>query len=587
MGQKVKWYHSIMTLVAASNLALLAILIGVMIAINNSNAESARVSKTMLNFVTQIEDYNYTIGTDVYYIYSQPYIYMNSQSYVDKKQAVDDIAEFSAELDEAVAALEEMLQSGYQDETTQEALATVQRIDGQTDEFLGYINSAVKFWDEGKQTQSVGAMNRGATESMLAIDTDLLILQENCKAIAASCEVIIAKLQSETQVTCNGGMIVFILGLLANFFITYFLIVRKIQQMSSEVNGIIDGIENGNGDLTARIQTKTSTELVFIKEGINHFIGTLQNIMRGVKDGTHVLTGSTDAMNQQIRLANDNITNTSAALEELAASMETVSTTADAINEKLDGVKEATEVINVEAKSGLQTANEIQAQAQIIKTEAGNKKEHTGEQMRELSVVLEQSVKESEEVSQIQQLTSVILDIASQTNLLALNASIEAARAGEAGRGFAVVAEEISSLADNSRQTAADIQKISAKVTGAVNALSKNAMDVLDFINTTVLADYDEFVVTGEKYEDTAVAIAQMMNTFTEKAQNLDDIMDDMANSVVSITESVQESSQAISMSANNSSDIVEEIHEIGLAMEKNTDVTVQLDENTKMFTNL
>ncbi len=48
--------------------------------------------------------------------------------------------------------------------------------------------------------------------------------------------------------------------------------------------------------------------------------------------------------------------------------------------------------------------------------------------------VLEHSVKESEQVNQIGELTNVILDIASQTNLLALNASIEAARAGEAGK---------------------------------------------------------------------------------------------------------------------------------------------------------
>lgn len=63
-------------------------------------------------------------------------------------------------------------------------------------------------------------------------------------------------------------------------------------------------------------------------------------------------------------------------------------------------------------------------------------------------------------VADISTAVDLITAIASQTNLLALNASIEAARAGEAGRGFAVVANEISSLADQSNESAKQIEDI-------------------------------------------------------------------------------------------------------------------------------
>jgi methyl-accepting chemotaxis protein len=382
-------------------------------------------------------------------------------------------------------------------------------------------------------------------------------------------------------------VVIFAAAIAVSFFLNQTRISKKITGIVNELQGIITNINNGKGDLTSRIKTKTSTELVYVVDGINQFIETLQGIIKEVKDGSVVLSSSSDSMVSQIERASDNITNTSAALEELSASMDTVATTADQIGERLDEVKEATAEIREEAANGAQTAADIKKEADEIKAEALRKKENTGSKVEELSGVLDKSVKDSEKVSQINELTKVILDIASQTNLLALNASIEAARAGEAGKGFAVVAQEISALADNSRQTAGNIQVISNEVTEAVNTLSTNALEVIDFINSAVLADYDAFVETSDKYENTAVLMDDILEKFNDKADNLNDIMEKMADSVEAITDSVKESTQAIGLSAANSTEIVGEIQGISEAMEENNKVTEQLNNSTSRFENL
>lgn len=364
-------------------------------------------------------------------------------------------------------------------------------------------------------------------------------------------------------------------------------ISKKITSITDELHDIIAKIESGRGDLTARIQTKTSTELSAIVDGINQFIETLQGIIKEVNDGTVVLTDSASTMTEQIQRASDNVTNTSAALEELAASMDTVASTTGEINDNLDELKAAADDIRNETEEGTKTALDIRKEADEIKSEVTQKKENTGNKVSELSKILEQSVKDSEKVSQINELTNVILDIAAQTNLLSLNASIEAARAGEVGKGFAVVASEISALAENSRQTAGNIQNISNEVTQAVNTLSDNALEVIEFINNTVLKDYDAFVEMGGNYENTAIKMDNMLDIFMKKADNLNVIMQKVSDSVRAITTTVNESTEAIDLSAANSSEIVTEIQGIDNAMLENTKVTEQLSESTKRFERL
>lgn len=67
-------------------------------------------------------------------------------------------------------------------------------------------------------------------------------------------------------------------------------------------------------------------------------------------------------------------------------------------------------------------------------------------------------IEQMKEVSNvIADFAGVIAGIANKTNILSLNATIEAARAGEHGRGFTVVAKEVQNLANQSKNSSAEI----------------------------------------------------------------------------------------------------------------------------------
>ena len=383
------------------------------------------------------------------------------------------------------------------------------------------------------------------------------------------------------------GMLVFLIVAAGAVFIVMRYVTRPLQDTTKQLNVMIDDIRKKKGDLTGRIRVRSQNEIGDVVGGINEFVETLQTIMKKLQENTECLNETSAAISRQMENARDHIRNTESAVDHVAGTMQGVSSAADDITARLQEVHGSVTDMDSRTGEGSRFAEDVVKEAGEIQKEAARKKQNTGNRIEELNAVLKRSVENSEQVSKINELTDTILGIASQTNLLSLNASIEAARAGEAGRGFAVVAGEISHLAEDSSRTANDIQKISANVTAAVKELSENATAMIGFINDVVLKDYDAFVDTGNKYEQSARHFDRLLQEFRTNTEQLNRAMRAMSDSVSAITDSVEGSVSALDATERSCSEISEGISDIAASVDTNQGISDSLRYEVGRFSKL
>ncbi len=364
-------------------------------------------------------------------------------------------------------------------------------------------------------------------------------------------------------------------------------IARPAKQSGHRLQDIITKIENNEGDLTERIPVKSKDEIGQMVVGINTFIEQLQGILQHIKQESENMMDSVEKIGSEIEESNDTANSVSATMEEMAASMEEISATLGQLATGSDQVLTQIQQITGQVNDGAQLVADIKSRAAQRRQSTITSKASARQNNSDIRSTHEPAVQESRSVEQIQDLTGEILNITSQTNLLALNASIEAARAGEAGRGFAVVADEIRILADNSRDTANNIQTISNQVTEAVGRLAANAEEMLRFVDNTVMNDYNGFVEIVEQYAADADSINAILTAFAGDTEEINGTIEAMNTGINDISTAVDESAKGVVDVAENTVHLVQSISQIQKETENNKDISSKLSAEVNRFQNV
>jgi len=358
-------------------------------------------------------------------------------------------------------------------------------------------------------------------------------------------------------------IIISVLFLAAGSIVSYF-IGRNISKPLTELTNQCITMSEGNFATNVNEKySKRHDEIGNLTRSFKKINESVSEIIKNVVSEAENVDNSISSASESISKLTDEIHAISSITQELSAQMEETSAMSEEMNATTTEIESAVQSIAQKAQEGAETAGEVSKRANELRETAGESLKNAQNIRLNNTAMLREAIEKSKAVERIQILSDAILEISSRTNLLSLNATIEAAQAGESGRGFAVVAEEIRKLAENSKQTATEIQNVTEQVLEAVHNLSVCSEQVLTFLDDKVAKDYDIFVETGKQYNNDAQMIDNMVTEFSATSEQLYSSVQDIMKAINDVANASAEGAAETMDMANKTSIVAAQANEV------------------------
>lgn len=376
-----------------------------------------------------------------------------------------------------------------------------------------------------------------------------------------------------------GAFIIILLGIIG--YIITARLTRPILQVTTLINRLAD-MDFREDTKTAKI-SKRSDECGTMAKALLTLRESLIQVVIDIKNQSALLYETSAQLTGRANATSGTVQNVEQAVSEIASgatnqAQETQKATEDIVlmgtmvedtNSQVSALHNAADAI----KDSSDTANSTLQELDIINKKA----------IDSINVIYEQTHTTNESALKIKEATTLIASIADETNLLSLNASIEAARAGEAGRGFAVVASQIQKLAEQSNDSARQIDE----VIYALLEDSEKAVKTMDEVKAIMEQQSENVSKAGIVFSQVETGIADSINGIAQIADRTNRLNStrsgivDVVQNLTAIAEENAASTQETSAAVNEVANVMQEISDHAVELQ---DIASTLEKNISIF---
>ncbi|MBU5300050.1 methyl-accepting chemotaxis protein [Clostridium sporogenes] len=376
-------------------------------------------------------------------------------------------------------------------------------------------------------------------------------------------------------------VILSIVGLLMAIFIGLF-IARNIAKPLNKIKNLAERL--ANYDFSTSITVTRGDEFGQTAVALNTAQENVNGLVKIIMENSQDISASSEELSATVEELSSKVETIDTAINNIAASMQESSAASEEISASVEEVDSSANELSQKAMEGSDNSNQFKERATEVKKNSQKAIDESRRIHLEKKSNMERAVEEGRVVDSIKVMADTIASISEQTNLLALNAAIEAARAGEQGKGFAVVAEEVRNLAEQSKDAVLSIQETIVKVQGAFKSSIDTGSDILEFINTQVMEQFDAYGETGSQYYEDSDFVSKMSEEIAAMSEEVTATLGQVSGAVQNMAISAQRSNEEADIIKDSMNETTKAIEQVAETAQSQAELAQNLNEMVHKF---